>query len=242
LYPILFEFPGFTLYTQTLCLLIAFIAGLLVAIREGKRFAIPRLDITDVVLWGFISAIFGARLLFMIISWKTSAFTFKEFCTLGTVNGGFSFHGGLLAGGLAGFLTARYHKIHIWRLTDVLAPGLAVAMFFMRIGCLLNGCDYGVVTTMLWGIPLHGANRHPIQLYEGIGNLFLLPVLMSLNKKAVRPGYTFLIYMLFSAIIRFGVDFYREEYEKVWDLFTIPQFLAAGIAVFAGLALYHRRS
>jgi phosphatidylglycerol:prolipoprotein diacylglycerol transferase len=240
LYPILFEFAGFTLYTQTICLIIAFISGLLVAVHEGKRFAITRLDITDVVLWGFISAILGARLLFMLIYWESSSFTLSEVCTLGTEDGGFSFHGGLLAGGLASFLIAWHHKIQIWRLADALAPGLAVAMFFMRIGCLLNGCDYGIVTTVPWGIFLHGATRHPIQLYEGVGNLLLLPLLIILNKKSAKPGWTFLLYLLFSAIIRFGVDFYREESVRIWNLFTIPQLLAIGIAIFADFILYQK--
>jgi phosphatidylglycerol:prolipoprotein diacylglycerol transferase len=240
LHPILFKLPGFTFYTQTLFFIIAFIAGLLIAVHEGKRFAISQLDITNTVLWGFISAILGARLLFMVIHWKTSSFSLSEICILGAEDGGFSFHGGLLAGGLASFLAARYYQIHIWRLADVLAPGLAGAMFFMRLGCLFNGCDYGVVTTVPWGIFLHGANRHPIQLYEGVGNLLLLPVLMVFNKKPVQPGHTFLFYMLFSGLIRFGVDFYREEYDRVWNLFTIPQLLAIGIAVFAAFSLYRK--
>jgi phosphatidylglycerol:prolipoprotein diacylglycerol transferase len=242
LYPILFQISGFTLYTQTVCLLIAFISGLFIAVREGKRFAITRLDITDIVLWGFISAIFGARLLFMLIHWESSSFTVSEICTLGTEDGGFSLHGGLLVGGFAGFLVAQHHHVRIWRLADAFAPGLAVAMFFMRLGCLLNGCDYGVVTTVPWGIPLHDAIRHPIQLYEGIGNLFLFPLLIFFNKKPARPGYTFLLYMLLSAIIRFGVDFYREEYVyiRIWNLFTIPQLLAIGIAIFAIFGLYQK--
>jgi phosphatidylglycerol:prolipoprotein diacylglycerol transferase len=113
-------------------------------------------------------------------------------------------------------------------------------MFFMRLGCLFNGCDYGVVTTAPWGIPLHGANRHPIQLYEGVGNLLLLPLLLLFNKKPARPGGTFLLYMLLSAMIRFGVDFYREEYGGVWGLFTIPQLLAVGIGIFAAFGLYQK--
>ena len=237
LYPILFQLPGFTLYTQTLLLIIAFIAGLLVAVNEGKRFAIGRIDITDVVLWGFISAILGARLLFMVLNKDFYAFTPDEFCTLGTLNGGFSLHGGLLAGGLIGLGVARYHNLAVWRLADVLAPGLAVAMFFMRLGCLLNGCDYGVITTVPWGIPLHGATRHPIQLYEGLGNLLLLPLLLYMNKKPVKQGHTFMVYMLLSALLRLGVDFYREDFVRIWGLFTIPQIIAGGIAILASLGL-----
>jgi hypothetical protein len=46
--------------------------------------------------------------------------------------------------------------------------------------------------------------------------------------------------MLFSAVIRFGVDFYREESVRIWNLFTIPQLLAIGIAIFADFILYQK--
>ena len=214
---------------------------LLVAVHAGKHVAIPRLDLTDVVFWGFLSAILGARVLFMMLSWKTAVFTLTEICTLGAKDGGFSFHGGLLAGGIVGFWVARHQQLPIWRLADVLALGLAVAMFFMRIGCLFNGCDYGVATTMPWGIFLHGATRHPIQLYEGLGNLCLFPLLVVLNQKPTQAGQTFLLYMLCSGMIRLGVDFYREDAGRIWNLFTIPQLLAAAIAVCAGFGLYTYR-
>jgi hypothetical protein len=52
MYPILFEFPGFTFYTQTLFFIMAFIAGLLVVVHEGKYWHISRLDLTDIVFMG----------------------------------------------------------------------------------------------------------------------------------------------------------------------------------------------
>ena len=238
MYPILFEFAGFTLYTQIVCIFFAFLTGLWLAIREGDRLGISRLDLTDAVLWGFLCAIPGARLLFLLLSWQTTTWTFSSICVLGAEDGGFSFHGGLLAAGLAGWLTARVHQLCVWQLADALAPGLAVAVFSMRLGCLLNGCDYGVAATVPWGIVLHGANRHPIQLYEGVGNLGLLPVLLFVNARPHRSGQTGLLYLMLSGLIRVGVDFYREEAERLWQLLTIPQILAAAIAAAAGLMLY----
>ncbi len=238
MHPILLQFPDFILYTQTIFFIIAFIAGLLIAVNEGKRFAIARIDIIDVVLWSFLSAILGARLLFMALNQEATSFTLNEFCTLGTLDGGFSFHGGLIVAGSAGFLAARHHKLSVWRLADALAPGLALAMLFLRLGCLLNGCDYGIAaTTVSWGIPLHGISRHPIQLYEGIGNLLLLPLLMFLNKKPLKQGQVFLWYLFLSALIRLGVDFYREEFIKAGGLLTIPQLISAGLAALAGFCL-----
>ncbi|MBD3307135.1 hypothetical protein GF339_11975 [candidate division KSB3 bacterium] len=240
MYPILFDVPGFTLYTQTLCLFLAFIAGLLVAVRQGRRFGLQRLDVTDVVLWGFLIGIVGARLLFMVLHGEATALSLSEICTLGTTQGGFSLHGGLLVGGLVVWLAAKYHRLPLWRLADALAPGLAIAMFFMRLGCLFNGCDYGIATTLPWGIPLHGAIRHPIQLYEGLGNLLLLPVLSALNRKPLKPGRVCLLYLLLSSLLRLGVDMYRDDPARVWVGLTVPQLLAAGIALLAAVGLVFR--
>lgn len=237
MYPILFEFPGLTFYTQTLFFILAFIAGLLVAVHEGKHWNISRLDLTDIVLWGFLGAIPGARALFLILPSQQISFDLKEFCTLGTLDGGFSFHGGLLAGGIVTLLAVCYHRLPVWRVADAIAPGLALALFFMRLGCLLNGCDYGTATTVPWGIPLHGAFRHPIQLYEGLGNLLLLPILLRMNQKPMKPGITFLTYILLSALLRFAVDFYREELVHLWQGMLISQWLALAIFLSAVFAL-----
>lgn len=237
MHPILFELPGFTFYTQTLLFIIAFIAGFLVAKNQGIRFAIPPSKLTDIVLWGFLGAILGARVFFLLLHQGYSSLTLAEICTLGSLDGGFSFHGGLVAGGVLGALVTRYHHVNVWRVADALSPGLALAMFFMRLGCLLNGCDYGIVTSVPWGIPLHGSLRHPIQLYEGVGNLLLVPLFLFLNKKSLRPGSTFIFYILFSASLRLGVDFYREDPIKVWGGMTIPQLLAGGMALAAGIII-----
>lgn len=237
MYPILFEFPGFTFYTQTLLFIIAFIAGLLVVVHEGKYWHISRLDLTDIVLWGFLGAIPGARALFLVLNDGQFPFTLSELCTLGTLDGGFSFHGGLIAGGIVTLLVVRHHRLPVWRVADVFAPGLALALFFMRLGCLLNGCDYGIATTVPWGIPLHGAFRHPIQLYEGVGNLLLFPILLWMNKKPMKPGFTFLTYLLLSALLRFTVDFYREEFLHIWQGLLISQWVAVIIFITALFAL-----
>lgn len=238
MYPVLFEFPGFIFYTQTLFFVLAFVVGLLVAVHEGKRWKISRLDLTDVILWGFLGSLLGARLLFLFLFQEQSIFSLSELCTLGTLDGGFAFHGGLLTGGIAVLLTVLHHRLPVWRAADALAPGLAVALFFMRLGCLLNGCDYGIPTTAPWGVPLHGALRHPIQLYEGLGNLLLLPLLMQMNKTLGKPGFTFLTYLALSAFLRFAVDFYRDEPMRVWQGLLISQWLALGICVIALAALF----
>lgn len=237
MHPILFEFPGLTLYTQTLFFIIAFIAGLLVAVHEGKYWRLSRLDLTDIILWGFLGALPGARALFLVLDHEQTSFRLSELCTLGALDGGFSFQGGLFAGGIVTLLAVRYHRLPVWRVADAFAPGLALALFFMRLGCLFNGCDYGIATTMPWGIPLHGAIRHPIQLYEGVGNLLLVPILLRMNQKPMKPGVTFFTYLWLSAFLRFVVDFYREEFRHVWQGMLMSQWLALAIFISALVAV-----
>jgi len=240
LFPILYESPGFVLYTQTVFLTIAFIVGILIATHEARQFNLSTFELSRVGLSGFLGGIVGARLLFLLILGRSSVLTLQELCTLGELDGGFSFHGGLLFGGLAGWAAAHYYRLPAWRVGDALAPGLAISLFFMRLGCLFNGCDYGVPTTAFWGITLHGDSRHPIQLYEGIGSLLLLPVLLKLNRKSCKSGTTLLWYLLLSGLLRVGVDLFRDDPARIWYL-TIPQYLALGIACVAGILLWSRR-
>lgn len=239
MYPILYNSPGFVLYTQTVLLALAFIAGLLTSIREAHYAGIPRFELTNLILVGFISSIVGARAVFLLLTWKSANFTLQELCTIGKLDGGFAFHGGLVFGGLTGWAAATHYRLTVWRTGDVLAPGLAIAVFFMRLGCLMNGCDYGIPSVVPWAITLHGAPRHPIQLYEGIGNLLLFPLLLLLNRKPIRPGTTLLCYILLSSLLRIGVDVFRADPIRHWHL-TTPQFVALGIALMAGIVLCYR--
>lgn len=240
MFPVLFEYSGFILYTQIICFLMAFMVGLLVSLREGERFGLARSALTDLALWGFISSILGGRLGFVLMEWNPALLNVREFCLLGQ-SGGVAFHGALFAGGLTVGLLARRSGLPFWRTGDAFAPGLAIAMLFLRIGCLLNGCDYGVPTTLPWGIFLHGLKRHPIQLYEGIGNLLLFLILRRWNRQPLQPGVVVLSYLVFSSMLRLGVDVYRDDPLRIWNLLTIPQLIAAGTAGGVGVLLLLRR-
>lgn len=239
MYPILFELSGFTLYTQTVLTVIAFMAGLWLAAREAKHFELAHESVVNVALWAFLGAIIGARLFFLLVFQHTSSLGLKEVCSLGALDGGFSFHGGLLGGALSGACAAYFFKLPFLRLADVFAVGLAFAMFFMRLGCLLNGCDYGIATTVPWGLWLWGTLRHPIQLYEGLGSLLLiLPVLIACNRKAWRSGYTFLCYLCLSSLLRFLVDFYRDEPSGRPDGLLGSQIVAGVLFFGSGLIMF----
>lgn len=240
MYPILFDLPSFPIYSQTILMIAACAAGLAVALREGKRFGFSANMLTDLLLWGFLAALIGARFLLLLIETHSLCFPLDKNHLLRVLNTGSSFHGGLFGASVALAVLARWRRVSIWRLADALSPALAVAMLFMRVGCLLNGCDYGVASSVPWALPLHGEWRHPIQLYEGIGNAALAPWLMRLNRKPLPPGCVAGLYLLLSSVLRVGVDVYRDDPARIWGL-TIPQYLALGIALLAAIGLIIRQ-
>ena len=75
--------------------------------------------------------------------------------------------------GLAfGYLAVELTKLSLGvrvKTGDGLAFPLALALAVGRWGCFCNGCCYGVVTTLPWGVVFHdGVPRHPTQLYESL--------------------------------------------------------------------------
>jgi phosphatidylglycerol---prolipoprotein diacylglyceryl transferase len=240
MHPILYQSPGFILYTQTVLFCVAAMTGLLLAIHEGRRLGIPQFELINVVLVGFLSSLAGGRAAFLLLPEHAGHFSVRELCTLGDLDGGFAFHGGLVFGGLSAWLLTRRYRLSVWRMGDALAPGLALALCFLRLGCLLNGCDYGVPTSVPWGIVLHGRVRHPIQLYEGLGNLALLPLIVRLNRRTdAPPGTAVWTYLCLSSVLRCGVDVFRDDSFRYGHL-TIPQWLALALAVAAGALLWQK--
>jgi len=241
MYPVLVKIGGLELYTQTVLIFLAGLAGLWLALRCADRLSVPREAVLDVTIWGFLAAMLGARALFVLLYWPYYRLYPIEILTL--EGGGLSFQGGLLASGLAGLYIARRRGLNPWKVGDVMAPGLALALPIMRVGCLMNGCDSGIATTVPWGLPIGGVVRHPIQLYEAGANLLLLPLLWRLplgryERGALRPsppGLAFLSYLFLSSLVRLGVDFYRPLEEKLPLGLTPPQLISLGMMGISGV-------
>lgn len=108
---------------------------------------------------------------------------------------GFSLYGGLVVATLTAIGLARAWRQPLWRLADSAVPALVLGQVLMRTGCFLNGCCYGIVTSLPWGVTYppgsyawaqqavdlktgilgliggYSEPVHPTQIYEVIGAL-----------------------------------------------------------------------
>jgi phosphatidylglycerol:prolipoprotein diacylglycerol transferase len=135
--------------------------------------------------------------------------------------GGLSIEGAVLGAALGIWIYSRFTKFKYGAFVDAIAPSIILAQAVGRIGCLINGCCYGLPTNLPWGVAytneasevarnLLGVPVHPTQFYEIIYNLIVFGILMALRNKFKPAGSLFMIYLSLYAIWRIGIDFIRD--------------------------------
>lgn len=178
-------------------------------------------------------------------------------------NGGLAYYGGLLGGTWAVYLLARRDGLPFLKLADVTAMGVAMGLFFGRIGCFLAGCCYGEVTAHAvgtrfpaWSAASEGQFRagllshpslpslpvHPTQLYEAVGCLFIS---VGLSLWAPRhkgfDGQVALLALLLYAALRSLIEEFRADDRGIYAGLSTSQWVSLGI-VLAVLGCWRRWS
>lgn len=217
MFPTLFRIGPVDVHSYGTLLMLGFVAAILLARREARRVGLPADLPLDLGVWVLVAGVVFARGLFVVLNWGDYAARPVEALYVWR-QGGLSFHGGLLGGVLAGVLFARRRKVSFWPVADMAAPGIALGYAIARLGCLLNGCCYGVPTDLLWGIrfPLFLDSQittspsHPTQIYAAVGSLAILGLLLSVRGRLAVRGQLFLLYLMLYSIVRSGVEVLRR--------------------------------
>ena len=140
--------------------------------------------------------------------------------------GGFEFTGfrGLASHGAAiGMIISMYlynkkvlKKSVIWILDRVVVP-VALGAIFVRIGNFFNSEMVGYRTDSSFGIVFKALNedfaRHPGQLYEAFGYIFVFLTLWLFywkSKKSEQTGFLFGLFLVMLWTVRFIVEYFKE--------------------------------
>jgi phosphatidylglycerol:prolipoprotein diacylglycerol transferase len=168
--PELFRIPGIDLpiFGYGFMLMVAFLVGIQAASRRARTEGIKVDHIWDVALPIFLGGLIGARLLSRIMEPEPGDAWFQFVTFFHIWRGGMILYGGVIGGGVgyawAYFRTVRPNQLSTLRLSDVIAPSLALGLFFGRIGCYLNGCCWGDVADPVqaaWVQPIASATQFP---------------------------------------------------------------------------------
>ena len=183
-------------------------------VREIKKGANISYDtVFTAALVGIPSGVVFARVLHVIDGWEYYSQNLGQIIG----GGGLTAYGGVLGTALGVWVYSRFSKFQFGYFADVAAPGIILSQAVGRIGCTINGCCYGVETSLPWGIvygedslcPLAGVSVHPTTVYEIIWNLLVFAVLLKLRGRFKPDGSLFLIYLSLYSVFRLGTDFLR---------------------------------
>lgn len=241
-------------------LVIGIAAGALLSALQARRGGFDAEIIYDlflpVLIWGTV----GARLWHILtpplssvqLGLTTGYYLTHPLDALAFWVGGFGIPGALIGGSLALLIFARQQQLQFWDLTDLLAPGLALAQAIGRLGDYFNQELYGLPSNLPWAIFIQPASRltgyesielyHPLFFYEAALNLANMFLLLWLARKFInrlKPGSLFLAYLAVYSVIRFSLEFLRLDIALV-NGFNINQIFFAIIFVCAGVGLYLR--
>jgi phosphatidylglycerol---prolipoprotein diacylglyceryl transferase len=212
--PVIFSVGSFELRWYRLMVILAIVAIVLIASREARRVHLRVEIIYSLALWAVIAGLLGARVLHVIDQWGYYSAHPAQIVGFG----GLGVYGAVLGAALATGVFALRERLSFYRLGDVIAPGAVIGQAIGRLGCVFDGCCYGLPTTLPWGItysdpasyaPL-GISMHPTQVYLMLWNLAVFVVLWSLRKRLTPVGSLFLLYLSLYALGDFGIRFLRE--------------------------------
>lgn len=195
-----------------------FMAGLWTASRRALRDNISPETIFDLGPWLLFGTIIGARTMYVVSYWNEEFAGRPIWEIFKIYHGGIVFYGGFIGATLGGIIFAWRRHLPVWKLGDILAPSIALGSFFGRWGCLMNGCCYGRPTTMPWGIqfppghPTYPHYVHPTEIYDSLLNIGLYFLLAWLFRRKKFDGQIFALYLIFYAVLRSFVEFFRGDY------------------------------
>lgn len=212
--------------------IIVIILWLVWRVRRGAKISYDTVFMAALV--GIPSGIIISRLLHVIDLWD---YYIKN---PGQIIGGsgLTIYGAVLGAALGIWGYSKFSKLRFGYIADLIVPGLILAQVVGRVGCTINGCCYGLPTSLPWGIvythpdslgPL-GVAVHPTQVYEIIYLLMIFGVALWLRGRLKSDGSLFLVYLGLYSAWRVGIDFLREGTPF---LFSLHQAQVIGIIVLA---------
>jgi len=221
MYPELFRIGSFPINTYGVFLALAFLCAILVTVKLAARDGLPRERIYDLCLWMLLGGLVGSKIL-MLFTEPEYRSNPLQLISLDFLRSGGVFYGGLIGAVLVGYLLMRRYRLPWWKTADACAPGIAIGNFFGRQGCFAAGCCWGKPTDLPWGVKFSelgheitgvptDAYLHPTQLYESFAMLLVFGFLLWLHKRKRFDGQVVLTYALLYAVIRFAIEFVRDD-------------------------------
>lgn len=232
--PEIIEIGSLSIRWYGVILALGALAGLLLAVQEGKRFGIKSDFFMDLLLIGAPTAIICARIYYVAFQWDYYKNNFSEAFKIW--NGGIAIYGAIIGALVCGYFFSRAKGYNFWRIADICAPSLLIGQMIGRWGNFVNQEAYGgpveesflretlhIPSFIVNQMFVDGGYVHPTFLYESLWSLLGLVLLFVIRRRSfLREGELLAVYLGWYSIGRFFIEALRTDSLA----FSGPQWLA----------------
>jgi phosphatidylglycerol---prolipoprotein diacylglyceryl transferase len=251
--PVLFHEPwaGHPVFAYGFCLGLAILIGWNLAAYLGQRRGAGWGEMQRGIVTVLVLALAGARA-FWVASFPGTLGSLWD--CLDVSRGGMVAYGGFLGGALGAWLAAP-GRLGFLGFADVVTPGVVLGTAVTRLGCFLNGCDFGRPTALPWAVRfprLSPAWRqhleqgtlfrgelvtppstlslpvHPTQLYEAALALGILSCLLLARRRLAADGQIFFAFAALYGLGRAAIELVRGDAQR-GTLLGLPPSQAIGL-------------
>ncbi|MBN2463931.1 MAG: prolipoprotein diacylglyceryl transferase [Dehalococcoidia bacterium] len=233
--PVAFSIGIFEVRWYGIMVVLAIVAVIAISLLEARRVGLAEDHIYSMGLWAIIGGVLVSRLFHVIDKWEYYMANPAQIIRFE----GLTVYGAVLGALLAVFIYCRVKKLSFWQVGDVVAPGAILGQAIGRIGCFINGCCYGLPTSLPWGVVYTNPDSYgpaeavqPTQIYHLLWNLIGFGILWSLRRRLKPQGSLFLLYLAVYAAGDLGIRFVRDgEPFRSGMFFNMQQAQIIGIII-----------
>ena len=213
---------GFTIYFYSLCILLGIFIAYYLINKEAKKNNIDKDFIFNLVFYGIIFGILGARIYYVIFSFDY----YKDHLAdiIKVWNGGLAIHGGIISGLIFVYYYCKKKKQDFIKIIDIIVPGLIIAQAFGRWGNFFNQEAYGMMVSkkllqkmlipgfIINGMYINGSYYLPTFYIESIWCLIgVILMIIIRNKIKIKKGTLTAFYLIWYGVGRLVIEYFRTD-------------------------------
>lgn len=250
--PVAFAIFGLTIRWYALILLSAIVVGITLIAQLAKRRGMDPDFFLDIAPWVVLSAIVGARVYYILL--RGGYFLDHPGEAVNVRLGGLTIHGALAAGIGVFYLFYRRRGQPFLAWADLAMAVVPIGQAIGRLGNWANQEAFGRPSTLPWAVEIDPERRpaeyaafatfHPTFLYEGLLDLGIAAVLISLvlrmpRDRRLRPGDALWTYLLLYGLARLAIEPLRTDSLYIGPL-PAAYWLSGALIVLGGAMLLIR--
>ncbi len=235
------------IYWYSIMIALALLVGSIAMVLECRRQKIDEEKFVNILFWGVIIAIIGARLYYVLFNWSYYSRHLIEIFEIW--NGGLAIHGGIIFGGLFVIYYCKKNKMNWLKTIDIIVIGLIIGQAIGRWGNFFNQEAHGGIVTLehlqkmhlpefiINGMKIGGVYYEPTFLYESIWCIIGFIMLQIAKRfRYVKIGQLTALYMIWYGIGRFYIESKRTDSLMLGN-FKMAQIISI-VMIVVGLILF----